>query len=553
MTSPRKRLRSLTRTSEDIASLHAHGLWRNRTLGDLLRHHASSRPDTVALVHDGRMITYRQYWDQVSSLASSLISRGVRPGDRAVIMLPNWPEFPITRLALSECGAVSIIVNAANSDEELQATIEGTRASIVIAPLRQGRRSFSELLAKLAGRLGADRVLVAGETDVPVGTPLAPLLSDGEVNAPEGVSFVATRNSADDIDDVMFTSGTTGRPKGVMGCQNRWLSMCGNQRRAGGMGYTDTGVVLSPVGGTIGYLKSTVLALVTGSRVILVDRIDPDAVWDLIAREQATYVVSVPTITHRLMTALTDADAKRERKREFPHLRMFFHGGAPMSRTLAEDVRERLGCFLLTSMGSTESGAVVGSHLGDTHEMQVATTGSAYPGSTIAVMVDSERRSVGVGELVSRCSASFAGYLDDPAATAELFDEDGWLRHNDLVEIRPDGHVAFVGRADDVINRGGMKISPTELEAQLVEHPAVGNVVITGVPDKELGYRLCAVVVPGTDADSGEVDLEDLRDFLQRRGVARYKLPEQLILLEDLPTTAAGKLDRRQLAEFAKG
>lgn len=255
----------------------------------------------------------------------------------------------------------------------------------------------------------------------------------------------------------------------------------------------------------------------------------------------ATWMATVPTVTARIVAALAEDEASSV---DLSALRLVFSGGAPLANRLALELRERLGCFVMTSFGSTEAGAPAGTRLGDTAEQQTQTVGSAYPGGRLGVLgADGTVRASGRGELVSKSPSSFDGYLDDPAATAGCF-HNGWIRHHDEVELGDDGYARFVGRADDAINRGGMKFSPAVVEAALARHPSVAEAAVFPLDDPVLGQRVAAALVLRPRAT---LEQSDLAAWL-RTQAGRHERPDVVYVVDSLPETANGKVDRRSLA-----
>jgi acyl-coenzyme A synthetase/AMP-(fatty) acid ligase len=500
-------------------------VWRRQTLSSLLHYHASVRPDALALVDEHRRVTFGEYADEVAAIAARLGELGVKRDDRVAIWMSGRVEFPLVRLALARLGAVSVILSSGLGIRDFVAALQQARCAAILTTEYLRRRETAPMIAAAQDECPDLELAVAVDAES---------FTSSVSNAPASPS---AEHRADEIDDIVFTSGTTGTPRGVLSCQARWLTVCGSQRRAGGFGPADVGLVLAPSGGTIGYLKTVFLPLLSGARTVLTEQPAASTQIELALREGASYLVAVPTQLIGLLGELDESTSVP--------LRVVFYGGAAMPAHAAQRLVERTGCFLLTSIGSTEAGTPGGTQLGDSLRVQAETVGSAYPGSHIAVR-DQDGRELPPGELGALYSTGatiFDGYLDDPEATARCF-EHGWIRHGDLAFIDEGGYVHYAGRADDVINRGGVKVAPVEVEAVLMRHPLVLEAAVAGVPDERLGERVCAFVRARPGAS---LTLEELRAFVATSGAGHAMQPERLVFVQSLPLSPGGKVDRNAL------
>lgn len=532
---------SFTRDPGDVQRLRASGEWADDTLGDRLRHLAVTRPGHLALADSREQLTFLEYWQEVAGLAESLLEMGIKPGDRLGIVLPNRVDFPITRLAAAEVGAVSVLLNSSWSPQQVVSALQQSGCVGVVAADRRGDGALGAALGDLVGRNDVLRWFAMNDASDEA-TDFARMRKRSAV-FPDGPRFEGAVSSPFVVDDVIFTSGTTGAPKGVMSCQARWIAGSERQRRAGGLDTDDIGAVIGPVGGATGYLKSVVLGLATGGTIVLIEDPDPPKVLNTIERMGVTWLASLPALTARLVRFIESARQDSDGL-DISSLRLVFNGGAPMPETLANDLHRLLDVFVMTAIGSTEAGSPAGTRLEDSREVQSTTVGRAFDGAQMAVLADGKVHSTGVGELLSRGAMAFDGYLDEPAATAELF-VDGWIRHKDRVEIGSDGNIEFLGRMDDVINRGGTKVSPLEVERHCLGHPSVETCAAFAVDDADLGSRvgLAVVLRNGTN-----LDVQALRSFLIGRSVPRSEQPESLSFFDVLPMGPSGKVDRKRIS-----
>jgi cyclohexanecarboxylate-CoA ligase len=323
---------------------------------------------------------------------------------------------------------------------------------------------------------------------------------------------------------ILFTSGSSGAPKAVKHTR-RALSYKGRVM-VGVHGLTPDDCVLmpAPCAHVSGLLNGILVPDAAGMRAVFMDRWDPDRALDLIERERVTYMVGPPTFFLGLMQATTFTPAR------VSSLRLVSSGGAGVTPAFVDEASSVLGCTVKRSYGSTEAPTVATTYAGDPPRRGRDTDGRAVG--------DAELRVAATGELEVRGPELFVGYVD-PSQTAEAMTPDGWFRTGDLATI-DDGWLTITGRLKDVIIRGGENIATAEVEAVLEAHPAVTQAVAVGAPDARLGERVTAFVV-------GDLDLDECRQWFESRGVAKFKWPECVIVVDSIPVLASGKPDRTAL------
>jgi acyl-CoA synthetase len=516
------------------------GHWQEQTIPQLIAQSAEATPHKMA-VRDasGASLSYQDLEDRAGRLAGFLASSGVGTGDIVTVCLPNWWHTVVVFLAAMKIGGVVNPVPTTYGRADLAFVLGKCRSTALFVPGRFRSTDFTSNLAALDPQL-TDRMVVVrvGEGQKDIGVPF-----DRAASHEPPRTLAAIR--ADDPVAVLFTSGTESRPKGAVHTSNTILF---GERALGdalAIGRDDIAFMASPISHTTGFMHGVVMTLTTGGTLSLRDIFEGAAAVRQMREHRCSWTMGATPFLADVVAALEETHER------LPHLRYFLCGGAPIPESLvrrAGDVRLRV----LSIYGSTESPPHTVVHPSDPAENSWKTDGRPLEG--IEIRIVSERRvplSVGgVGEEWSRGPNTFLGYLDEPELTRKDLDQEGWYHSGDLARALPDGSIRIVGRLKDIIVRGGQNISVREVEDYLAGHPAVQSVAVVGVPHPRLGETGCAVVVtrPGW-----QLKLADLTEFLIRKGVARFKLPERLEVWPSLPSTPSGKIQkfliRKELGE----
>ena len=449
-----------------------------------------------------------------------LRAAGVRRGDVVGVQLPNWWEAVATVHALWGMGAVVCPVPVNFRAAELGRIFAAVDVAAFVAPAEYRGTHHPELIATAAARAGVE---------VPVLT-----VRDGGSVVPAADPELEA--GLDDVCVLMFTSGTTGTPKGVLHSHRTLLSDAWSIVRLFGLD-GDRVYMPSPVGHITGLVYGVMMPLLIGGAVVLQAEWDAAAGVDLVEANACTFSVGATPF----LRGLTDEYAKRGAGCA---LTGFVCGGADVPPTLVRRATEVLDAVVVRAYGLTEMPTVTCGGPDDPPRI-LADTDGRLTGSSQARLADPVG---GVGELEVRGPELCLGYLD-PAHTAESFTVDGWFRTGDLATITPDGGITIAGRVKDIIVRGGENISVKEVEDYLLDHPAVADVAIVGVPDETLGERACAVVVTAEGAPPPT--LREISGFLLRYEIAKHKLPEYLLVTDRLPRTESGKVQKFRLRETA--
>ena len=511
------------------------GLWSDDTFSTALACRVAQSPEREAVTDGERRLSYRELADGIDRMAARLRALGIGEGDTVTIQLPNWIEFPLVFFALERLGAVAVPVSVDFRARELQYIMRhsGSRMFVCCARFRDFDHlaMAEELSALLPGlsRIGVVR-----------GSPRAGMVSlDDVVEAPGApTGFLPAQQNADTVMRLVFTSGTTGNPKGVMHSHNTTLAAPRVLNRDLGLDAGDVMMVWLPLGLNWGYL-TLVQSILAGAKAVLLERFRAAPALDLIERERVSYISTAPA---SLTAILQEPELSR---RDLKSLRYVVSGGASAPLEVIRAWRRAAPGAFLELYGMLETGYHTYTRPGDDPERVAGTVGR--PASHMELkIVDAEGRALPPGEEGEICCdgpSVHLGYHNNPAANAEGFLSGGWFKTGDLGVIDDAGNLRISGRVKEMINRGGMKFHPREIEEILYTHPKVLYAAIVGIPDPRLGEKSCLCLVPKPGAPP---TLEELLAFLGD-SVATYKRPERLELFDGLPFTPTGKIQRHVL------
>jgi acyl-CoA synthetase (AMP-forming)/AMP-acid ligase II len=511
------------------------GLWSDETFATVLAGRVRATPDREALTDGTRRLTYRALADGIDRMAVRLRALGIGAGDVVTIQLPNWIEFALVFFALERLGAVAVTVSVDFRSRELEYIMRFAGAKMLVCCARFRDFDHVAMAAELEPRLPA-----LAWIGVVRGAPGAGMVSLDDVAEASGppAGFVPVPMGADAVMRMAFTSGTTGNPKGVMHSHNTTLAAARILNGDLALAADDVMMIWLPLGLNWGYL-TLVQSVLAGAKAVLLDRFRPAAALDLIERERVTYI---PTAPASLTTILQEPDLAR---RDLSSLRIVVSGGASAPVETIRAWRRVAPGILLELLGMLETGYQAYTRATDDPERVAGSVGRRANHMGLK-LVDADGGEVACGEEGDICCdgpSVHLGYHNNPAANAEAFLPDGWFRSGDLGMIDPDGNLRIVGRLKEMINRGGKKFFPREIEEILYAHPQVLYAAIVGIPDARLGERNCLCLVPRP----GETPtLDSLVAFLGD-SVATYKLPERLELFTQFPFTPTGKIQRHAL------
>jgi long-chain acyl-CoA synthetase len=481
-----------------------------------LRAAAASRPDHVAITHAGRSLTVGELEARSARAAALLAARGVGRGDRVAIQLPNVPAFVDFYFATLRLGAVVVPVNPLLRAAESAFTLEDAEARVLIA--------WHEAEAPEGGA-------GAGVESIRIEEPFGGSALDG-IEGDDAVVEVDPAATA----VILYTSGTTGRPKGAE-LTHRNLGL--NTRAVIaelGIGADDVLLGTLPLFHSFGQTCTLNSSIAVGARLALLTRFDAEAAIELVDREGVTILMGVPTMLAGIATAAADHGP-------FRGLRIVASGGAPLPREQAENFERVTGIPVLDTWGLSETSPAA--TLNRPGATRAGSVGRPIQGVEVCAVGDEgEGLPAGeTGQLAIRGHNVMKGYWRRPEATAAAITPEGWFLTGDLGRVDDDGYVYVIGRLKDMIIRGGLNVYPREVEEVLHRHPAVSEAAIVGVPDERLGEEVGAAVVLAPGAG---IAPEELRDWLKER-VAPFKYPRQVWMLDELPKGPTGKILKREI------
>jgi cyclohexanecarboxylate-CoA ligase len=519
------------------------GYWQDVLCDQALFDTARIRPDEVALIDRRGSMSWSELEDEVRRGAAGLRSLGVDRGQTVSWMLPNWREAAIVHWAVLSLGAVSNPIVPIYRHREVRYILGQAESRIVIIPSAFRNFDYACMLSELRPQLPSlsHVVTVDGDGgDLPFDELKSSAFESDGSAAWESAHKGAAGRSADDPALLLYTSGTTADPKGAVHTHNTLDFELRSMINFYSLDDHDIVYMPSPVSHVTGLLYGIQLPALIGGSVVYQDQFDAEEAITLLEEYACTFSVGATPFLHGL------CEAQRQAPRRLS-LRTFCCGGADVPPELIRDASRTLGCVANRAYGSTEFPTVTGGNAEDSEAHRAETDGRLMEHCEVRV-VDEQGRTVPPGtpgELHARGPELFPGYLT--GVGADSFDAEGWFATGDLVSIR-EGYLTVEGRLKDIIIRGGENISVKEVEDLLFSHPAIAEVAIVAMPDPALVERACAFVVPVDPEDSSDpLSLSSLVEFLRSHQLANQKLPERLEVIDALPKTASGKVQKHVL------
>ena len=525
---------TLTFNEQRRAAYRQQGLWGDASLADYWQQTARAMPDKIAVVDNhGASYTYSALDHAASCLANWMLAKGIESGDRIAFQLPGWCEFTVIYLACLKIGAVSVPLLPSWREAELVWVLNKCQAKMFFAPTLFKQTRPVDLILPLQNQLPQLQQLVG----VDKLAPATSALSLSQIIADNTPLTTAITVHGDELAAVLFTSGTEGLPKGVMLTHNNILASERAYCARLNLTWQDVFMMPAPLGHATGFLHGVTAPFLIGARSVLLDIFTPDACLALLEQQRCTCMLGATPFVYDLLNLLEKQPA------DLSALRFFLCGGTTIPKKVARECQQR-GIKLLSVYGSTESSPHAVVNLDDPLSRFMHTDGYAAAGVEIKV-VDDARKTLPPGcegEEASRGPNVFMGYFDEPELTARALDEEGWYYSGDLCCMDEAGYIKITGRKKDIIVRGGENISSREVEDILLQHPKIHDACVVAMSDERLGERSCAYVV--LKAPHHSLSLEEVVAFFSRKRVAKYKYPEHIVVIEKLPRTASGKIQK---------
>jgi acyl-CoA synthetase len=509
--------------ADEVAAYKRAGWWGDTTVGDLVTRWGHEQPDRAAYVVGDERLSWREYDERATTLATTLAAALPR-GTRIAVLLPDTAAVHVAFVAAERAGLVVVGIGHRAGEAEIRHLLGTTGAAAVVTLAGDAPRIPPEL--------GLARFTIHRQ-----GT------TDGGGGATGAADHDRRPIDADELFLVNSTSGTTGLPKCVMHNQNRWMFFHRLAADAGAFTHDDVFFSALPAPFGFGLWTSHVTPAVLGCTTVVQDRFDADAALRAIEAERVSVLACVST---QFLMMLNSPELEQ---RDLSSLRCMFTGGEAVPGERAARFEAVTGARVLQFYGSNETGALSRTTMRDDREHRLGTAGKVIPEMQVRLLDDAGRDITEPdvpGNPVCRGPATCFGYLDDAAANDALFTDDGWMRIGDVCEIDVDGYLRVVGRTSDIIIRGGKNLSAPAIEAEVAQHPAIALGAVVAMPDPVFGERVClyAELHPGVT-----LELEDVVDFLRARGVSREWFPERLVVLDALPRASGGKVAKGVLRD----
>lgn len=525
---------TLTFNEQRRAAYRQQGLWGDASLADYWQQTARAMPDKIAVVDNhGATYTYSALDHAASCLANWMLAKGIESGDRIAFQLPGWCEFTVIYLACLKIGAVSVPLLPSWREAELVWVLNKCQAKMFFAPTLFKQTRPVDLILPLQNQLPQLQQIVGVDKLAPATSSL----SLSQIIADNIPLTTAITTHGDELAAVLFTSGTEGLPKGVMLTHNNILASERAYCARLNLTWLNVFMMPAPLGHATGFLHGVTAPFLIGARSVLLDIFTPDACLALLEQQRCTCMLGATPFVYDLLNLLEKQPA------DLSALRFFLCGGTTIPKKVARECQQ-LGIKLLSVYGSTESSPHAVVNLDDPLSRFMHTDGYAAAGVEIKVVNDARKTLPPgcEGEEASRGPNVFMGYFDEPELTARALDEEGWYYSGDLCRMDEAGYIKITGRKKDIIVRGGENISSREVEDILLQHPKIHDACVVAMPDERLGERSCAYVV--LKAPHHSLSLEEVVAFFSRKRVAKYKYPEHIVVIEKLPRTASGKIQK---------
>jgi HIP---CoA ligase len=493
-------------------------------------------PSVVGLIEGERRWTFAEIWADARRCASAMIGRGIGHGDRVAIWAPNGRPWILAALGAQIAGAAIVPLNTRFKGQEAADILRLSRAKLVFAPQDFLGTDYQTLLA--------GEHLPALEALLYTDTQFESFLAEGEGADDPRLDEALARLCGEDVSDIIFTSGTTGRPKGAVSTHRQVMQTFGDWTVRVDLREGDQYLLVNPFFHTFGYKAGWVNCFTRGATIIPMPVFDGAEIVRQIERHRITFLPGPPTIYLTLLQELAG-----DKPHDFSSLRVAVTGAAPVAPSLVERIRGELGMSnIVNGYGMTECGVIAMTRQGDDAETIANTCGYPMPGTEVRC-VDEEGREVPIGEtgeIVVRGQSVMKGYLDDPVATAEVIDKDGWFHTGDIGTLDARGYLSITDRKKDMYISGGFNCYPAEIEKLLAAHPAIETAAIIGIPDARMGEIGKAFVVlrPGMKADAPAILA------WARENMANYKVPRQVSFVDALPRNEGGKVLRAALRDM---
>ncbi len=528
---------------EDVEKYVKHRWWLGLTWGDMFDKATDLYPRKEALVDDASRFTYRELREKVDRLAIGLMMLGIKKRDFVLLQIPNWHEFIFAFFALQKIGAIVVLLVARHSLSEVSYLSGLTNPVAWIGPDHYKKTDYLPILQQvMEEHKGLRHIISVRSPENRAFTPLEKLIEEGELTGSNLEALAARRPDPMEVSIILPTGGTTGAPKAVPRTHNDYIANVEYHTRAWQVTCNDVMLTAAPVSHAQAIHNCVGGAFFHCAKYVITDSTDAADICRVIEREKVTAFPTVPALIHRIVNLenLKDYDLSS--------LTRLYAGGAPSTPELVRSVYEKIGCKFVNALGSSEGPAAM-SRLDADIETICYTVGEKDCPYTQVRIVDQYLQELPPnkeGELITKGPTIFNGYFRSEEENRKVFTEDGFFRTGDLAKIDESGIMTITGRIKETILRGGETLSAIGIERLISSHPAVAEVAVIGMPDKELGERICAYVKLKEGAN---LSFKELVAYLRGIGASVLQLPERMEIIDAMPLTKVGKTDKKILKE----
>ena len=530
----------------DLATTYREkGYWTDRQLTDFFEDAVATSPDKIYVQDDRHgAFTYSEISPLVMKLASALQQRGIVRGDRFVIALPNWYHAPVFALALNYLGAVCVHIPATGGSHEFAGVLKVSGAKGIVTPHTFGSSNYIEMIDGIREDLENLElcICVGGDLDQTNWETF-----DTIMETATGSPDLSDRADPADMTALLFTSGSSGAPKGVMHSSISLTAFNTTIYPMFELGSDDIIFMGAPLGFSAGLIHGLRLATVLGCTLILQEAWNSEKALATMAREKATFSLTTPTLLHDMFQSPAFAEYGDK-----INLKLMFCGGMYVPSPLLAEARKRWPNTLTSVIWGMTEGNGASCRYDTPPDRIINTDGQPFPGTELRILrEDGTDADPGeTGDLIMRGPPLFLGYFNRPEldSIAFLVDETGrWFYTGDVGKLDAGGYLKLTGRKKELIIRGGANLSPSEIEEKLMGDPRIKSMLVVGIPDERLGERVCACIIPSDGCE--DFCLDDLTAIAKASGLSKAKWPERLEIIDVIPTTSAGKIQRHVLQE----
>lgn len=534
----------------------------HETVGGLLEKQVKYFPNHEAIIYPELNLrkTYEEFNKEVNEAAKGFMALGISKGDHVAIWSDNKPEWLTTQFSTAKIGAVLVTVNTNYQANELEYLLKQSEASTLIMAENYKGTSYLEVLRNICPELDnatpgnieskvlpkLKNIIVLSEMDYAFAYKWIDIMHAGKGIAEQDLTERKASLAMHDVINMQYTSGTTGFPKGVM--LTHYNIVNNGKQIADCMKLTESDRLCIPVPffHCFGCVLGVLAAVSKGATMVLVEQFDPEKVLKTVSQERCTALHGVPTM---FIAELNHPNFERY---DLSSLRTGIMSGSPCPMEVMTKVMERMGADEITiAYGQTEASPVITqTKTDDAIELRVSTVGMPHPNVEIKIVIpgtNKEQKRGVPGELLTRGYHVMKGYYNNPEATKQAIDEEGWLHTGDLALLREDGYLEITGRMKDMIIRGGENIYPREIEEFLYQHSDILDVQIVGIPDEKYGEEIMAWIIPKKESTISEADI---RTFCEGN-ISWHKIPKYIAFVDEYPMTASGKIQKYRLKEMA--